>query len=75
MDEKAIDVAKVNLWKEAIKLLPNKFKYSALPADANHILPDLELNFVVANALVDIPIKECIEILQSRYKKKLLNSI
>lgn len=71
LDEKAIDVAKVNLWKEAIKLLPNKFKYSALPADANHILPDLELNFVVANALVDIPIKECIEILQNRYKKEI----
>lgn len=71
LDEKAIDVAKVNLWKEAIKLLPNKFKYSVLPVEANHILPDLELNFVVANTLVDIPINECIEILQSRFKNEI----
>jgi hypothetical protein len=61
LDEKAIDVAKVNLWKEAIKLSPGDYRHSTLSSDIDHILPDLELNFVNANSLVDFSISDCIK--------------
>ncbi len=68
-DEKAIDVAKVNIWKEAIKLSPKSFKYDTLPETANHILPDLELNFAVGNTLIDLPLTDCIDYITKNHAK------
>ena len=55
LDERAVDVAKVNIWKEVVKLSPNDFRYSKLPEDKNHILPDLEMNIVCGDSIVSLP--------------------
>lgn len=66
LDKKALDVAKVNLWKEALKLSPGYFRYSTLPENVNHILPDLESNFINADTLIDLPLEKVYELLASR---------
>lgn len=71
VDEKAIDVAKVNIWKEAIKLAASNFRYSSLPESMNHVLPDLELNFVILNTIVDIPIDDSTELMTNHHKTEL----
>ena len=63
LDAKAISVAKANLWKEAVKLSPNSYRYSVLTEDLNHILPDLETNLICADSLVDFPTERAIELL------------
>ncbi|MHA1758897.1 MAG: Eco57I restriction-modification methylase domain-containing protein, partial [Promethearchaeota archaeon] len=52
LDLKAIEVAKVNIWLESIKLAPKEFRFDLLPKDTNHILPDLEMNFGCGDSLV-----------------------
>ncbi len=64
LDEKALDVAKVNIWKEAIKLCPNDYRYTSLSSNIDHILPNLELNFIHANSLVDFYDMECVKHLE-----------
>ncbi len=54
IDERAAEIAKVNLWKEAVKLNPGSFVYNELKED-DHILPDLEFNIVVGNSLYTLP--------------------
>jgi hypothetical protein len=61
LDSRALDVAKVNLWKEAVKLAPDAFRYRSLTGDAGHILPNLELNFIHANTLVSPPDSAVVE--------------
>jgi hypothetical protein len=56
IDERALDTAKTNIWKEAIKLEPPVFNYNLLPEDKNHILPNLTLNFINADGLYDLPL-------------------
>ncbi|SMB96704.1 Eco57I restriction-modification methylase [Thermanaeromonas toyohensis ToBE] len=63
LDGKALDVAKVNIWKEALKLAPEHFRYSALPRNVSHVLPDLESNFINADTLIDLPTEKCYELL------------
>jgi hypothetical protein len=53
IDEGAVEIAKVNLWKEAIKLHPNSFYYRNLTRE-HHILPDLELNIINGNSLYSL---------------------
>jgi hypothetical protein len=55
LDERAIDVARVNLWKEAVKLQPEAFRYSSLSSGRDHILPALEMNLVCANSIATKP--------------------
>ena len=50
LDERALDVARVNLWKEAVKLEPSVFRYRNL-REATHVLPDLRLNLVQGDSL------------------------
>jgi hypothetical protein len=45
-DERAIDTAKTNIWKEAIKLNPGIYNYRRLDSKKIHILPNLEMNFI-----------------------------
>jgi len=69
IDERAVEIAKVNLWKEAIKLHPDSFLYRNLEKE-DHILPDLELNIMNGNSLYTLPIKEVVECIESNEKLK-----
>jgi hypothetical protein len=53
-DPGAIEVAKTNIWKEAVKLSPADYNYRLLHTDVVRILPNLELNFHSADSLVDV---------------------
>jgi len=53
-DPGAIEVAKTNIWKEAVKLSPAHYNYRELKTDVVKILPNLELNFHCADSLVDV---------------------
>ena len=57
-DAGALEVAKTNVWKEAVKLTPQNYNYRQLKGDAQKILPNLELNFICADSLVDLRIEE-----------------
>ena len=68
LDANALEVAKVNLWLEAIKLAPSEFRYDRLPADTNHILPDLEMNLGNGDSLVGLPEDLTIKILKEKHE-------
>jgi hypothetical protein len=53
-DAGALAVAKTNIWKEAVKLSPADYNYRLLKMDVVRILPNLELNFLSADSLVDV---------------------
>jgi hypothetical protein len=53
-DSGALEVAKTNIWKEAVKLSPADYNYRLLKTDVVRILPNLELNFHSADSLVDV---------------------
>ncbi|MGA2556413.1 MAG: N-6 DNA methylase [Verrucomicrobiota bacterium] len=53
-DPGAIEVAKTNIWKEAVKLSPADYNYRLLKTDVVKILPNLELNFHCVDSLVDV---------------------
>ncbi len=71
LDERAIEVAKANIWKEAVKLDPHSFRYSKLPKDINHILPDLEMNFVVGNSVTSPPEEEIVRIVADEFREEI----
>jgi len=71
LDANALEVAKVNLWLEAIKLAPSEFRYDRLPADTNHILPDLEMNLGNGDSLVGLPEDLTIKILKEKHENEL----
>jgi len=71
LDKNALEVAKLNLWLEAIKLAPKEFQYDKLPAETNHILPDLEMNLRNGDSLVGLQEDKTIEFLWKEYKEKL----
>jgi hypothetical protein len=52
-DAGAIEVAKTNLWKEAVKLSSDDYNFRRLTGEINRTLPSLRLNFVCADSLVD----------------------
>jgi hypothetical protein len=57
-DPGAIEVAKTNIWKEAVKLSPADYNYRELKTDVVKILPNLELNFHCADSLVDVELEQ-----------------
>ena len=57
-DPGAIEVAKTNVWKEAVKLSPAHYNYRELKTDVVRILPNLELNFHSADSLVDVELNQ-----------------
>ncbi len=67
LDNNAIEVAKLNLWLEAIKLAPKEFRFNKVPEDTNHILPDLEMNLYNGDSLVGLPIDQCVEFLKNNH--------
>jgi len=71
LDRKALEVAKVNIWLEAIKLSPADFRYNTLPMETNHILPDLEMNLTNGDTVVGLPEEEAIQYLTTNHKAEL----
>jgi len=73
LDERALEVAKVNIWLEAIKLSPKAFRYDRLKG-VEHILPSLELNLRNGDSLVGFIDKAefVVRILSERYKLDLM---
>jgi hypothetical protein len=57
-DPGAIEVAKTNIWKEAVKLSPGDYNYRLLKTNVVKILPNLELNFNAADSLVDVELEK-----------------
>jgi len=57
-DPGALEVAKTNIWKEAVKLSPADYNYRLLKTDVVRILPNLELNFLAADSLVDVELEK-----------------
>lgn len=72
IDERAIETAKTNIWKEAIKLEPPVFNFHKLPKNANHILPNLQTNFITADALYDVSIDKQIEVIETEFKDEII---
>ena len=52
-DAGAIEVAKTNLWNEAVKLSTEDYNFRRLTGEINRTLPSLRLNFICADSLVD----------------------
>lgn len=75
LDKNAIEVAKLNLWLESIKLSPQDFQFDKVPADTNHILPDLEINLCNGDSLVGLPDDFVIDQLSNSYSKELTELI
>lgn len=68
-DKKALDVAKLNIWLEAIKLSPAEFRYDKLPEDTNYILPDLEMNLCNGDSVVGLPENRTVDYLIQKHKE------
>ncbi|HPI19212.1 MAG TPA: hypothetical protein PKY56_02480 [Candidatus Kapabacteria bacterium] len=71
-DERAIDTAKVNLWKEAIKIHPNIYNFRKLEEFQIHILPNLEMNFIRGDSLIDYDFSKQIEIITNEFKNEII---
>lgn len=72
LDKRALEVAKVNIWLEAIKLAPREFRYDRLPADTNYILPNLEINLCNGDSIVGLPVELTIDYLKSKHPNNLV---
>ena len=72
LDGMALNVSKVNIWKETVKLNPESFYYQSLPESVNHILPDLKINLVRGNSIVTFPDEYIIKTLQEKHKNEIV---
>jgi hypothetical protein len=70
-DPGALEVAKTNIWKEAVKLSPADYNYRLLKTDVVKILPNLELNFHCADSLVDVELPRQTEWLAEYHQTEL----
>ena len=70
-DPGALEVAKTNIWKEAVKLSPADYNYRELKTDVVKILPNLELNFHCADSLVDVELEKQAEWLAEYHQAEL----
>lgn len=68
IDERALEIAKTNLWKEAVKIEKSLFRYSSLGQNNNHILPNLQFNFHQADSLYDLPLQVQTEEISKNFK-------
>jgi len=71
LDNKALQVSKLNLWLNAIKLNPRVFQYWKLKKD-KLILPKLELNLREGNSLVSPPIDYVSNLIKNKNKDKII---
>ena len=70
LDERALEIAKLNIWLEAIKIAPSEFRFDKLPSDVEHILPNLHLNLGNGDSLISLPFEDMVSWL-NRYKNEL----
>ncbi|MGB9694126.1 MAG: Eco57I restriction-modification methylase domain-containing protein, partial [Fervidobacterium sp.] len=68
LDKRALEVAKVNIWLEAIKLAPKEFRYDKLPPETNFILPNLEMNLLNGDSLVGLPEEISLKYLYEKHR-------
>jgi len=68
LDKRALEVAKVNIWLEAIKLAPKEFRYDRLPTETNYILPNLEMNLCNDDSLIGLPEEFTIKRLHDKHQ-------
>lgn len=71
-DERALETAKTNLWKEAVKIDPQNYNYLKLNSDKAHILPNLELNFIMGDSLIDMETDSQLEIISEEFKTEII---
>ncbi|MCD6372892.1 MAG: Eco57I restriction-modification methylase domain-containing protein, partial [Thermococcus sp.] len=60
LDENAVEVAKMNLWREMIKLNPKAFRWDDL-GENEHVLPNLSLNLVSGDSLMGFSTPDVLE--------------
>lgn len=72
LDPRAIDVAKVNIWKEAVKLAPTAFQFEHLDAEETHILPDLETNLITGDSLISPEDAKVVEFIANNHKERII---
>lgn len=72
LDKRALDVAKLNIWLEAIKIVPKQFRYDEIPNGEGYVLPDLEMNLGHGDSLVGLTEEEIINILEENYSEEIL---
>ncbi|MBD3306798.1 N-6 DNA methylase [candidate division KSB3 bacterium] len=71
IDERALETAKTNIWKEAIKLAPGLFNFTRLTQDIQHTLPSLELNFITGDSLVDLPREQAVQVIAQEFSAEI----
>jgi len=72
LDKRALEVAKVNIWLEAIKLSPSEFRFDRLPSNTEHILPALQMNLGNGDSLIGLPEDLTIRILSKNHKEDIV---
>jgi hypothetical protein len=75
LDGMALNVAKVNMWKETVKINPPSYHFQSLPESINHILPNLNINFIRGNSIVSLPENRVIEIMIEEFKESIKKMI
>ena len=68
LDKMALEVAKVNIWLEAIKLAPKEFRFDKLPAETNYILPILRINLCNGDSVFGLPEDMTIDLLVGSHR-------
>ena len=68
LDGMALNVAKVNMWKETVKINPPSYHFQSLPESINHILPNLNINFINGNSIVSLPEETVIDVLSKEFR-------
>ncbi|MCU0443389.1 MAG: N-6 DNA methylase [Microscillaceae bacterium] len=72
LDEGALDTGKTNIWKEAVKIKPTFFIYHKLTQRNGHVLPNLAVNYIQGDSLLDLDIREQIEILEQVFAPEIV---
>jgi len=68
LDKMALEVAKVNIWLEAIKLAPKEFRFDKLPAETNYILPILRINLCNGDSVFGLPEDMTVDLLVGSHR-------
>ncbi|MFO8018647.1 MAG: Eco57I restriction-modification methylase domain-containing protein [Promethearchaeia archaeon] len=71
LDIKALDVTKLNIWLEAIKLIPEEFRYDKIKGGKRQILPDLKMNLRHGDSLVGLPPSTSYKYIKTKYPSKI----
>jgi len=75
LDRGAVEIAKANLWKEAIKLSPDAFRFEELKGETNHVLPNLTTNLIHGNSILTLPDEEVIKFIEENFKNEIAEII